>query len=51
MLQMPVISSGKGTYDFSPKPEAMGRYHSGRSDVSENADALLKNRIGRKKCL
>lgn len=35
----------------STKPKGMGRYHSGRSDISRNAKELLKKRIREKKCL
>lgn len=38
-------------YGSPPKPKGMGRYHSGRKDVSENAELFLRNRIGEKKCL
>lgn len=38
-------------HDLPLKPEGMGRYRSGRSDISENAETFLKNRVGRKKCL
>ncbi len=38
-------------HDSPPKPKGMGRHHSGRSDVSQNAEILIRNRIGKKKCL
>jgi hypothetical protein len=45
----PIIADDR--YDSPPKPRGMGRYRSGRSDVSQNAEILLRNRTGKKKCL
>jgi hypothetical protein len=35
--------------DAPPKPKGMGRYHSGRSDVSQNAKTLVRNLIRKSK--
>ncbi len=45
----PIIADNQ--YDLPPKPEGMGRHNSGRNDVSQNAEILLRNRIRKKKCL
>ena len=48
-ITAPVTESDQ--HDSPPKPKGMGRHHSGRSDVSQNAEILLRNRIVKKKCL
>lgn len=45
----PIIK--KNQHDSPPKPKGMGRYRSGRHDISQNTETLLRNRIGKKKCL
>lgn len=37
----PIIEDDQ--HDSPPKPKGMGRYHSGRSDVSQNAELLRRN--------